>query len=93
MMSDEWLVMIPNPVIKLVFSKIVKRSMIFLPCRRFHFLFLEGAMLALTFTQTDIDALNDLRFHHPDPIARKRCEAVYFKAKKLKTGQIRERPR
>ena len=45
-------------------------------------------MIQLTFTQTAIDELNDLRFHHPDPIVMKRCETVYLKAKKLKTGQI-----
>ena len=59
-------------------------------CHGIFFLVHGGAMLTLTFTQTDIDELNDLRFHHPDPIVMKRCETVYLKAKKLKTGQIRE---
>jgi transposase len=51
---------------------------------------MEDAMLQLNFTQSDIDELNYLRFHHPDPMVMKRCETVYLKAKKLKPGQIRE---
>jgi Transposase and inactivated derivatives len=47
-------------------------------------------MINLTFTQNDIDELNYLRFHHPDPMVMKRCETLYLKAKKLKTGQIHE---
>ena len=47
-------------------------------------------MTTLNFTQTDIDELNYQRFYHPDPMVMKRCETVYLKAKKLKTGQIRE---
>ena len=47
-------------------------------------------MITLHFSQTDIDELNYLRFHHPDPTVMKRCETVYLKAKNLKTGQIRE---
>ena len=47
-------------------------------------------MITLKFTQTDIDELNHQRFYHPDPMVMKRCETVYLKAKKLKTGQIRE---
>ena len=47
-------------------------------------------MIDLTFTQSDIDELNYLRFHHPDPMVMKRSETLYLKAKKLKTGQIRE---
>jgi transposase len=49
-----------------------------------------GAVLALNFTPSNIDELNDLRFHHPDPIVMKRCETVDLKAKKLKTGQMHE---
>jgi hypothetical protein len=51
---------------------------------------MEGEMIKLNFTPSDIDELNYLRFHHPDPIVMKRCETVYLKAKKLKTGQICE---
>jgi len=47
-------------------------------------------MIKLDFTQKDIDELNYLRFYHPDPIVMKRCETVYLKAKKLKTGQIHD---
>ena len=47
-------------------------------------------MITLNFNQNDIDELNYLRFHHPDPMVMKRCETVYLKAKNLKTGQIRE---
>jgi len=47
-------------------------------------------MINLTFTQNDIDELNYLRFYHPDPMVMKRCETLYLKAKKLKTGQIHE---
>jgi len=46
-------------------------------------------MIDLLFTSTEVDALNDLRFHHPDPMVMKRCDTVYLKAKGLKTGQIR----
>jgi transposase len=49
---------------------------------------MEAEMIRLAFTQSDIDELNYLRFHHPDPLVMKRCETVYLKAKKLKTGQI-----
>jgi transposase len=51
---------------------------------------MEDEMITLNFTPSDIDELNYLRFHHPDPLVMKRCETVYLKAKKLKTGQIRE---
>ena len=47
-------------------------------------------MIKLDFTQEDIDELNYLRFYHPDPMVMKRCETVYLKAKKLKTGQIHD---
>jgi len=47
-------------------------------------------MITLNVTQKDIDELNYLRFHHPDPAVMKRCETVYLKVKKLKTGQIHE---
>ena len=47
-------------------------------------------MTTLNFTQNDIDELNYQRFYHPDPMVMQRCETVYLKAKKLKTGQIRE---
>jgi len=47
-------------------------------------------MITLNFTENDIDELNYLRFYHPDPMVMKRCETVYLKAKKLKTGQIHE---
>jgi len=46
-------------------------------------------MLTLHFSLTDIDELNYLRFHHPDPMVMKRCDTIYLKAKGLKTGQIR----
>jgi len=49
---------------------------------------MEESMITLDFTQNDIDERNYLRFHHPDPMVMKRCETVYLKAKKLKTGQI-----
>lgn len=54
------------------------------------FHFTEEKMIRLSLTRNEIDELNYLRFHHPDPIVMKRCETVYLKAKKLKTGQIRE---
>ena len=47
-------------------------------------------MITLDFTEKDIDELSYLRFYHSDPMVMKRCETVYFKAKKLKTGQIHE---
>jgi transposase len=47
-------------------------------------------MISPTFTQADIDELNYLRFHHPDPMVMKRCETVYLRSKKLKPKQIRE---
>ena len=59
-------------------------------CGKYPFSFTVEHMINLTFTQNDIDELNYLRFHHPDPMVMKRCETLYLKAKKLKTGQIRE---
>jgi len=50
---------------------------------------MKERMIRLTFSQHDIDALNDQRFHHPDPLVMKRCETVYLKSKGFKTGHIR----
>ena len=51
---------------------------------------MEGKVIKLELTQSDIDELNRERFHHPDPMVMKRCETVFLHAKGMKTGQIRK---
>lgn len=47
-------------------------------------------MIALEFSEADIDALDYERYHHPQPQVQRKMEVLYLKSQGLSHGQIQQ---